>query len=279
MARPVMTGRSFFGAVTCALIAFAVSLACGGADGRSRGDRAPASRPRSPSAGSAGDEADGSDRSEVATPGDRDRSRVCLDPGHPSEPGERLYEAIINRKVVFYLKGLFEEAGYEVRVTTSDLAASDLFRGDFDNEGELEQSRLQVLPVPERAQICNDWKADYLISVHHNKASDTSRNVVSVFYGQDPRFRPWHARAPRWAALTAKRLYAAMQGASWKSGGDQDTLGFSLGLFESATMIGILTEASFYSHPPERARLNDNAYLSREARAIFAGFTDFVGKK
>jgi N-acetylmuramoyl-L-alanine amidase len=187
-----------------------------------------------------------------------------------------LYEALINRKVVFYVKELLESAGYQVLVTTSDVTEEDLFSPDFDSEGDLEQSRLEVLSLEDRAEACNGWNGEYFISIHHNKGFDIARNVTAVYYGQDAQFQPWHQDAPMWAELTAEQLYEAMETDYKKFAGDQDQLGFSLTVLEMADAIGILTEASFYSHPEERSRLNQNRYLENEAKAITDGFLQFI---
>jgi N-acetylmuramoyl-L-alanine amidase len=203
-------------------------------------------------------------------------ARVCLDPGHPSFEDDRLYEAIINRKVAFYVKELLEGAGYQVLMTTSDLTEEEMFVSEFSNQGVSEQSRLEVVSLEDRAEACNGWNGDYFISIHHNKGFDETRNVTAVYYGQDRHFRPWHEDGPIWAQLTAARLYDVMETKDKKSGGDQHRLGFSLTLLEKVHAVGILTEASFYSHPEERSRLNQNPYLANEAKAIADGFIEFV---
>lgn len=202
--------------------------------------------------------------------------RICLDPGHPSREGDRLYEAVINRKVAFYAKELLEGEGYEVWLTTTDVTPEELFSPEFDNEGNAEQSRMEVVSLEDRAEACNQWNGEYLISIHHNKATDTERNITAVYYGQDAQFRPWHDAAPVWAELTGEQLYTAMETTSKKVGGDQGSIGFSLTVLELVDAVGILTEASFYTHPEERIRLNQNSYLHGEAEAIVDGFLQFV---
>ncbi len=206
-------------------------------------------------------------------------ARVCLDPGHPSFEDDRLYEAIINRKVALYAKELLEDAGYQVLITTSDATEESLFSADYDNEGDMEQSGLEVLSMEDRAEACNAWNGEYFISIHHNRAFDTTRNITAVYFGQDAQFRPWFKDAPIWAERTVDRLYEAMETQSKKFGGDQNQLGLSLTVLEAVDVIGILTEASFYSHPEERSRLNQDPYLENEARAIVNGFIEFMNQE
>jgi N-acetylmuramoyl-L-alanine amidase len=235
-----------------------------------------------PSAGSLGEDGqeghDGGLAVSPEGPGESaaPRARVCLDPGHPSFEDDRLYEAIINRKVAFYVKELLEGAGYQVLMTTSDLTEEEIFAFDFNNDGASEQSRLEVLSLEDRAEACNGWHGEYFISVHHNKGFDVTRNITAVYYGQNQHFRPWHEDAPIWAQLTAMRLYEVMATNDKKSGGDQNRLGLSLTVLEKVDAVGILTEASFYSHPEERSRLNQNPYLEKEAKAIVDGFIAFA---
>jgi N-acetylmuramoyl-L-alanine amidase len=204
------------------------------------------------------------------------KARVCLDPGHPSSAGDKLYEAIINRKVAFYLEDMLRDAGYEVLIVVDDISREELFDDDFDNEGAAEQALLEITTLGARTEACNDWLADFFISIHHNAVSDPNPNYTLTIYGQATNLSPWFEGAPAWADYTTDRLLEAMEVTGGYVWGDRSALGFGLYVLQNTDMIGILTEGSFYSNPAERARLNDNEYLYGEADAIFNGFLDFV---
>jgi N-acetylmuramoyl-L-alanine amidase len=204
-------------------------------------------------------------------------ANVCLDPGHPSSEGDKLWEAIINRKVGFYLEDLLRAAGYDVLQTTDDIDEETIFADGFDNEGGEEQGMLAVTALESRTDACNAWPADYFISIHHNAVTDASVNYTLTIYGEDTGYEPWFADAPDWAALTSDRLYDVMDVTGQQTWGDRSALGYGLWVLQYTEMIGILTEGSFYSNPDEYELLNtSNEYLYGEAEAIFAAFDEFT---
>lgn len=203
-------------------------------------------------------------------------ARVCLSPGHPSSEGDKLYEAIINRKVAFYLEEMLVASGYEVLIVVDDITREEIFADGFDNEGAEEQAMLEVVTLSERAAACNEWPADYFISLHHNAVDDPSPNYTLVLYGESSAGSPRFPDAVDWAELTRDFLYEAMDVTDGYARGDRSFLGFGLSVLQNTDMVGILTEGSFYSNPEERARLNDDEYLLGEAEAIYSGFVAFV---
>jgi len=219
---------------------------------------------------------DGEVALEITLNIDPNKARVCLDPGHPSNEGDKLFEAIINRKVAFYMEDMLLEAGYDVLITVDDIPREDIFAEGFDNEGAAEQAMLEVTALGSRVAPCNDWPADYFISVHHNAISDPGPNYTLTIYGEDTSYNPLFDEATVWADFTTDRLLAAMEVTDGYVWGDRSALGFGLYVLQNTDMIGILTEGSFYSNPAERERQNDNDYLYGEADAIFNGFIDFV---
>jgi N-acetylmuramoyl-L-alanine amidase len=208
---------------------------------------------------------------------DENLANVCLDPGHPSSDGDKLWEAIINRKVGFYLEDLLRAVGYDVLLTTDDIVEETIFADDFDNEGAEEQGSLVVTSLESRTDACNAWPADYFISLHHNAVTDTSVNYTLTIYGEDTGYEPWFADAPDWASITTDYLYDAMSVDGYQTWGDRSALGYGLWVLQNTETIGILTEGSFYSNPDEYDLLNtSNEYLYGEAEAIFAAFDEFT---
>ena len=210
-----------------------------------------------------------------AKPAKPARARICLDAGHPSFEDDKLYEAIINRKVVYYLKKRFKKAGFSVHLTARDIPPKRLFAKGFNNESPLAQASLVPMSVKQRVEACEEWNANYLISVHHNFASNKKTNHTMVLYGKDDHFKPWHPKTKAWADGTRERLFAVMKTTHSSVKADQDLLRMSLGILATKKYAGILTEGSFYSNPSERKRLNTNKYLANEAKAIFEGFLAF----
>ena len=203
---------------------------------------------------------------------------ICLDPGHPSYPGDKLYEAMLNRKVAYFLKDCLIGAGHDVVVSVEDIDREALFKDDFDMKSDINQSKLQVVGPEERAKICKDRKSDFVVSIHHNYAYDETTNHALVLYAEDETYTPYFEKAELWSDMTADKLGEAMEVTNYVSASDQDALGGSLILLRSVDAIGIMTEASFYSNPEERKRLEDDGYLNSEALAICEAFTRFKTK-
>jgi len=203
-------------------------------------------------------------------------ARVCLSPGHPSQEDDKLYEAIINRKVAYDLEDMLNAAGYDVYIIVDDISENEIFAPGFDNEGAAEQSMLEVIDLDDRSIACNDWQADYFISIHHNAWSRQASNYALTLYGEDPDYMPRFPDAVEWAEVTASYLFDAMGVTHDYTWGDRSNIGIAFRVLKDTNMIGIMTEGSFYSNPAERSRLNENDYLFGEADAIYQGFIDFV---
>ena len=203
---------------------------------------------------------------------DKRAPTVCLSPGHPSYEGDKCYEAILNRKVAYILRVLLLREGYGVVMPTRDLTEQELFSRDFDNEDEANWDRLEVQTPEEKAEICNNAGADYIISIHHNHAYNPATNHTMVFYGVDDRYNLEHDETEQWAQLTALYLGRVMKTDSSRAYADMRRLGFPLGIFANSKVPAILTEGAFYSNPEERKRLNNDDYIELEAQAIFDAF-------
>ena len=204
------------------------------------------------------------------------RAKVCLCPGHPSSVGDKLYEGIINRKVAFYLEELLVGAGYDVFSVVDDISKEEMFEPGFNNEGAYEQSLLDVVTLAERVGICNDWPADYFISIHHNAVADTFVNYTLTLYGEASAGMPYSETTVSWADYTTGYLDDVMNVTAGYTRGDRSFLGFGLYVIQNTEMPAILTEGSFYSNAAERILLNQNDYLEGEAGAIYDGFETFM---
>lgn len=205
--------------------------------------------------------------------------RVCLDPGHPSFEDDKLFEAIINRKVAYYLEACLVEKGFSVLITVQDIPKRQILNPYFDNEGEQEQAMLQVKTPEERAELCNRWEGDYFLSIHHNYAYDPSTNHSLVLYHSDENEEPCNEESEMLGEMIRKELARTMEVDDAELNGDNALLGESLIVLKNTAMTAILTEASFYSNPEERERLNDDGYLRKEARAICRAFVGFIKKR
>lgn len=112
---------------------------------------------------------DGSTTSSASTTTTAQKT-VCLDPGHggdddPGATNDSVVERDINLTVINKIGTLLKSAGYRVvyTKTTAD----------------------EVLTNTERAAVCNNAKADILVSVHHNDYTDSVTDYSTVLYYKD----------------------------------------------------------------------------------------------
>jgi N-acetylmuramoyl-L-alanine amidase len=210
------------------------------------------------------------------------RAKICIDPGWlnaTTSDSEIKYQAILNRKVGFYLETLFHENGFDTLTTTNDIPRDEIFAAGFDNEGADEQEKVGVRSLQDRVEMCNTWDADYFITVLHNSLSDKTHNGIVTVYAEQELLVPYNEVCRTWAQNTAKALQTVMGDGStplgYRAVGDIEyRSGSTFYVLQETTMPALLTAASFYSNPEERVRLNKNDYLQGEAEAIFEGFIE-----
>ncbi|MDI6873039.1 MAG: DUF5719 family protein [Actinomycetota bacterium] len=172
--------------------------------------------------------------------------KFCIDPGHGgSDPGAEgptgLLEKDVNLKVALRLRDLLVAEGAQVLMTReSDVTVS----------------------ITQRWQMANAWGADRFISVHHNSIDN------------QPEVNGTETWVYQYASEESLKLANAVQAEllaefGLPNRGVKRTEKF--GVLKNTTMPAILTEASFISNPQQEQLLRDDAYLAREAQAIFRG--------
>jgi N-acetylmuramoyl-L-alanine amidase len=193
-------------------------------------------------------------------------ARICIDPGWVTDSNDTRQLnhdlALINRKVSFYLEALFDEENYETVLTVSDEKKDILFDIYTDDDINDEYKFFKGVSLDARIAKCNDAEADYLISVQHNSANDSSANYTRVYV--------YDSADKAWGTMTAERVAKVMG----KAGGEaHDKAEYRI--LKETKMPGIMVLASFYSNLEEKERLNNNQYLEKEAQAIFDAFVAF----
>ncbi|MBC7253630.1 MAG: N-acetylmuramoyl-L-alanine amidase [Actinobacteria bacterium] len=171
--------------------------------------------------------------------------KFCIDPGHGgSDPGAvgptGLQEKEVNLKVALKLRDLLAAEGAEVLMTReSDVSVS----------------------ITQRWQMANSWGADRFISVHHNSVSDSDVNYTITLVSK---------QASQESLALANAVQAELVAELGLPNNGVWLVDYC-GVLNNTTMPAILTEASFISNPREEQLLRDDAYLAREAQAIFRG--------
>ncbi len=177
---------------------------------------------------------------------------VCIDPGHGGpDPGavnpildirEKDVTLEVSKRLAEYLR----RAGVEVILTREK--DTDLAPG-LDNEAEMQA----------RAKVANDAKADYLVSVHANSASNPEASGIEVLY------RPGSVKGE----ALAKSILNAMHTA-----GGLDKRGvfpWGLLLHSYGNMVTVTAEIGFVSNRVDGMLISQAAWRDKVALGIAFG--------
>ena len=175
---------------------------------------------------------------------------ICLDAGHGgNEPGTSnggILEKDLNLQVADKLDSLLTANGYTVvRTRTSDVA----------------------LDGTTRANICNNARAEVLVSIHHNGSSDPT-----VDYSQGV----YQNRNSRTLASTLSRTTSAALGIP-----DGGLYQLANSMLIHANMPATISESYFLTNDVELARLTDpnRDYRQEEAEVLYQGIVNYLNAR
>ncbi|WP_353722828.1 N-acetylmuramoyl-L-alanine amidase [Dyadobacter sp. 676] len=191
---------------------------------------------------------------------------ICIDPGHGGTAATDSYrvgpggerEEWINLRVGLLLQKLLEKKGARVVMTRVE--------------------DIQV-PLPDRATLAKNRKADLFVSIHHNATADSSvnfpiiyfhgnksENVASVDFGKElaARLLKYLHKPGTPVSLVSDFTIFADAGASVL----RNTYGIP----------AVLAEASFFTNPSEEQRLKQPEHNRREAMAYLEAVIAFFSK-
>ena len=196
---------------------------------------------------------------------------VCIDPGHggtaltdsyrvgPS--GER--EEWVNLRVGLLLQKMLEEKGAKVIITRTE----DKF-----------------IPLPDRARMAVDNKADIFVSIHHNATADSTVNFpIIYFHGNASENLAGVAFGKLLAAELVKTLYKnhVSPTENYVSLVSDFTVFAESGASVLRNTYGIpavLAEASFFTNANEEQKLKQEDHNRDEAMAFTAALESFFSK-
>ncbi|GEN33872.1 N-acetylmuramoyl-L-alanine amidase [Aneurinibacillus danicus] len=182
--------------------------------------------------------------------------KVAIDAGHgPETPGKRcpddsMREFHFNSVVARYVRdGLSEYVGVETIFTHADDGSRDV-------------------PLKERTDRANTWKADVLVSIHANAyGSDwnDAQGIETYVYTTRP------AEAVKLADAVQQNLL--METGRKNRGVKAD----NLHMVRESNMTAILVECGFMTNRQEAELLKSDAYRRKCAKAIVAGIAEVYG--
>lgn len=193
---------------------------------------------------------------------------ICLDAGHGGTAltdsyrvgptGER--EEWVNLRVALILEEILLEKGANVVMTRRE----DVF-----------------VPLPDRAQICRDAKADVFVSIHHNATADSSVNFpILYFHG----YASENQGSVALGQLLGKALVKHFFDGQVMPTGNFVSLVSDLTIFPDAGasvlrntygIPAILAEASFFTNPTEEELLKTKTHNRKEAEAYLQALEAF----
>lgn len=184
--------------------------------------------------------------------------KVAVDAGHgPQTAGKRtpddsMREFHFNSVVARYVRSELEEyEGVAVLFTHADDGSRDV-------------------PLKERTDKANAWKADILVSIHANAYGsgwNDARGIETFVYSPRP------AAAVRLAEAVQQNLL--IETGLRNRGVKAD----NLHMLRESNMTAILVECGFMTNREEAALLKSDAYRRKCAKAIVAGIVEVYGLK
>lgn len=181
------------------------------------------------------------------SPNDQPVHRIVIDPGHggkdPGAIGNDTMEKWVALTISEKLQRRLLANGYDVKMTRSE----DVF-----------------IPLPERATLSNNWKADLFVSVHANSAtSSTAKGLESYYYGE---------------SSSGKQLASSIQTAlvSNTNNENRGTHSADFYVLRHTSMPAVLVETGFISNPADAVLLNDEGYQDKVASSIAEGIKNYA---
>lgn len=191
--------------------------------------------------------------------------KVCIDPGHGGHESDDRYiaatgfwESESNLSKAFYVEELLTAAGATVILTRHGNGDSGV-----DNDPSLS----------EREAIANSNNVDFFHSIHSNGFQGNANYTLMLYEGTNS--TPDNPLAGTMANIMAPHIYHVNYTTAQYVRGDEDFLGYNLGVLNDLNMPGTLSEGAFHDYLPESWRLQSEFYRKHEAWAIARAFFDY----
>ncbi|MBQ7097693.1 MAG: N-acetylmuramoyl-L-alanine amidase [Clostridia bacterium] len=181
--------------------------------------------------------------------------KIFIDPGHggpdPGAVGNGVTEEFVNLNVALELERLLREAGYETMIyrTTSDENVLENKNADLRN----------------RAQMANNWNADYFISIHTNSSVRPDAQGVEAYVYR--------------LGGTSERLAQSIVNSISNELGSRNrgVMQANFAVLRRTNMPAVLVELGYLTNSTEALNLNSPAWQRAVAAAIFNGIVNAVG--
>ena len=184
--------------------------------------------------------------------------KIAIDAGHgPKTPGKRSPDGSLRE--------------YQFNSVVARYVADTLLNGYEGVEILMTHDDIRDVPLKERTDRANAWKADLFLSIHANAAGDggwnSSQGIETFVY---------ETRPPASVALAN-----AVQRQLIKATGrpDRGVKAANFHVLRETKMTAILVECGFMTNREECELLKSDAYRRKCAEAIVAGIVEVYGLK
>jgi N-acetylmuramoyl-L-alanine amidase len=185
---------------------------------------------------------------------------VCIDPGHGGkDPGKQGSKSLKDEKELNL--EIAKKLGYYL--TNNMTGVSVIYTRTTDKSVSLE----------ERADLANQKKADYFISIHCNS------NPNSAVRGTRTHIHHHDFKASKALALRVEKEFQTRAGRNSRGIMSARDRGYNLFVVQYTNMPAVLCEVGFISNKAEELYLNSARGQDIIASAIFRSFRDFYVKK
>ncbi len=182
-------------------------------------------------------------------------TKIFIDPGHggpdPGAVGNGVTEEYVNLNVSLELARLLRNAGYDVmiyRTTSSENVLSDK-NADLRN----------------RAQMANNWGADYFISIHTNSSTNPSAQGAEAYV-----YRLGGA-----SERLGRSILASINEVLGST--NRGVMQANFAVLRRTNMPAVLVELGYLTNSTEALNLNSPAWQRAVAGAIANGVISYLG--
>ncbi len=181
-------------------------------------------------------------------------TKIFIDAGHggpdPGAVGNGVIEQAVNLNVANELARLLRAGGYQVMQyrTTRDENVLSNKNADLTN----------------RANMADNWGADYFISIHTNSSPNPSANGFEAYV---------YRLGGQAEALAQSIVSSVVRQLGSKDNGVRQA---NFAVLRRTNMPATLLELGYLTNPTEALNLNSPAWQRAVAKAIYDGINDFV---
>ncbi len=181
-------------------------------------------------------------------------TKIFVDAGHggfdPGAVGNGVTEQAVNLNVAKELARLLYEGGYEVMQyrTTRDENVLSNKNADLSN----------------RANMANNWGADYFVSIHTNSSLNPAANGFEAYV---------YRLGGRAEALAQSIVSQVVAQLGSKDNGVRQA---NFAVLRRTRMPATLLELGYLTNPTEALNLNSPAWQRAVAKAIYDGINNYV---